>query len=88
MRTFATWVGRLLLMLAMLICTALSVAFATITVLDALGRFESPGDQVPGLPPIPLITAPLAIACAAFAFGCWITFADTFRSRDEPEPPR
>lgn len=84
-RTVAIWLGRLLLMLAMVTCALMSIAFIAITVLDAMGRFNGPGDSVPGMPPIPVITAPLAIACGAFAVGCWVTFADTFRSGEEPE---
>ncbi|HEX8857079.1 MAG TPA: hypothetical protein VF752_15910 [Thermoleophilaceae bacterium] len=83
LRVVGTWTGRVLLMLAGLTCGALAIGFAVVTVLDAMGKFEGPSDEVPGLPPIPVITAPLALFCAAFAFGCGWAFYDSFRSESE-----
>jgi hypothetical protein len=80
-----TWVGRLLLMLAMVGCALISAGFVAITVLYAMGDLDDPGDTVPGLPPTPVMTVPLAIACGAFAYGCWVAFADTVRPGEQPE---
>jgi len=75
----ATWVGRLLLLLGLLVFGVLTFGFAVATVTEARGNNAG---TLEGLPPIYVITGILVPFCAVMAFGCWWALVDSFRNGD------
>jgi hypothetical protein len=76
MRNLGRWLGRLLLMLAMILFASLVALFSAVTYLELTeGRAQSP---------ISILTAVLVPICGALASGCWWLFVESFKEA----PPR
>jgi hypothetical protein len=77
MRNVGRWLGRLLLMLAMILFASLVALFSAATYLELTeGRAQSP---------ISILTAALVPVCGALASGCWWLFVESFK---DPPPWR
>jgi len=75
LRRFGLWVGRVVLLLAMIVFASLVALFSAVTYLELTeGGSKSP---------ISILTALLIPVCGALASGCWWLFVESFK-----EPPR
>jgi TRAP-type C4-dicarboxylate transport system permease small subunit len=86
MANVGRWLLRLFALLALVLFAALGVIFTVVTV-DQFGVKEYVSDNVPGLPPVWVISALLVIPCLAFVVGFWLLFLDTFNGPSNPSPP-
>jgi hypothetical protein len=68
----------------MLLFAALMVIFVIVTV-DQFGTKQYVSDNVPGLPPVFVLTAILVPFCAAFVVGFWLLFLDSFKREGSEE---
>ena len=87
-RRVGIWAARLALLLALVGFTALTALFGIVTVLELSGSDMGPGDEVAGLPPIFVITAPLTAAFGLLGAGCWVLLVDTFGHDAAPDRRR
>ena len=77
MRLAGLWLGRLLLLVGLIACATLAVAFGIVTYLEISERTGTP---------MVVLTALLVPICLALGAACWWLFASTFEDRGEPGP--
>src|SRR6266705_1947228 len=86
MANVGLWLLRLLALLALVLFATLVVIFGVVTV-DQFGAKEYVTDNLPGLPPVWVISALLVLPCLAFVAGFWLLFMDTFKGGGGSAPP-
>jgi formate hydrogenlyase subunit 3/multisubunit Na+/H+ antiporter MnhD subunit len=76
-RTFALWLARIVVLLAIVLFATLVALFSAVTYLELTeGEAQSP---------VSILTAVLVPVCGAFAAGCWWLFVESFKRSGQGE---